>query len=345
MRNTQKISLFAAALSLFLVGCGSSSNEPSTKPEGSGAVASGSTAPSDLAGKINIDGSTTVYPIVSAIVEDFSKANKNVVVTANKAGTGSGFQKFERGEIEIATASRPIKAEEEAKLKAKGIDFIEIPIAYDGVSIIVSKSNTAIDKITTEELKKAWSEGSTVKSWADVRAGLPADKVTFYGPTDNHGTYEYFTEAINGKKNSIRKEYQPNQEYTAIVNSVAGDKNGIAFVGYNYFAENTDKIKAIPVNGILPSEETIANGTYTPLSRPLFLYVSKAAMEKNGAVKAFVSYALSKMGDDAVKEAKYVVLPAETKAAIAQHVSKLEVGTKFKDFKPGNKLTDLYKSK
>ena len=343
VKNFTALIVGTISLAALVTGCGDGKDKPAeTGPKVS--TTDEGTKPSGE-NTLSIDGSTTVYPIVSAMAEDFGKANPGTKPVVNKAGTGSGFQKFSRGEIDIATASRPIEAKEEATLKEKGIEYIEIPIAYDGVSVIVNPENKWFDAATTEELKKAWSEGSAVKTWADIRSGLPSDKITFYGPTDNHGTYEYFTEAINGKKNSIRKEYQPNQEYTAIVSAVAGDKNGIAFVGYNYFAENKDKIKAVTVNGVSPSETTIADGTYKPLSRPLFIYVNKERMTKKTSVKLFVDYAMSKVGDSAISEAKYVVLPAETKAAIQDHVTKMVTGTKFKDFKPGNKLEDLYKSK
>ncbi len=341
----KKLNVFcgAAVLGAMALGLGSGCSGDSSSKDKAATDGSSKNAEAPISGALAIDGSTTVYPIVSAATEDFVKANPDVKATVSKAGTGSGFKKFERGEIDIAAASRPIKDTEEAALKAKGIEYIEIPIAYDGVSIIVSKSNTTFDKTTVEELKKAWSEGSTVKTWADLRAGLPAAKMAFYGPTENHGTYEYFTEAVNGKKNSIRKDTQLNQEYTAIVNSVAGDKNGIAYVGYNYYAENKDKVTAVAVGGILPTEATIADGTYTPLSRPLFIYVNKKAMADKPAVKGFVQYLMSEKGDGAVKEAKYVILPPETRAAIKAHVDAQETGSKFGKFKPGDKMGDLYK--
>lgn len=302
-------------------------------------------ATSKLSGDLKIDGSTTVYPIISVLAEDFKVGNPGVSSTVGKAGTGSGMKKFIAGEIDIATASRSIKDDEVKALADKKIEFIEIPVAYDGVSVIINPGNTWAADITSAELKTAWSKDSKVTTWDQINPKFPKDKVTFYGPTDNHGTYEYFTEAINGKKNEIRKEYQPNQEYTAIVSSVAGDKGGIAFVGYNYYADAKDKVKALTINGVGPEEKTIADGTYKPLSRPLFIYVNKASMDSKPQVKAFVEFALGEKGKDAVKEAKYVLLGDDVMTQIKAHVAAGTAGTMMKDFKPGMKLSDVYAKK
>lgn len=327
-------------MALVLIGCGgpAGNNEPTSSTTGTTA------ASSDLSGDISIDGSTTVAPIAKFLAEDFSAANKGVKISVNQSGTGSGFKKFMEGSLDIATASRPIKDDEVKSLEEKKIEFVEIPVAYDGISIIVNPENTWATDITPDELKKAWSKDSTVTTWDQINAKFPKEKITFFGPTDNHGTYEYFTEAINGKKNEIRKEYQPNQEYTAIVTAVAGDKSGMAFVGYNYYAENMSKVKALSVNGIAPDEKTIADGTYKPLSRPLFIYVNKASMEKP-QVKAFVEFALGDNGKTAVTEAKYVLLGDDVMAQIKAHVAANTAGTMMKDFKPGMKLSDVYTKK
>jgi phosphate transport system substrate-binding protein len=245
------------------------------------------------------------------------------------------------GNLDIATASRPIKDDEIKALEAKKIEFIEIPVAYDGLTVIVNPANTWATDVTAEELKKAWSKDSTVTTWDQINAKFPKEKITFYGPTDNHGTYEYFTEAINGKKNEIRKEYQPNQEFTAIVSAVAGDKSAMAFIAYNYFAESKDKVKALTVNGVGPEEKTIADGTYKPLSRPLFIYVNKKSMGRP-EVKAFVDFALGPKGKDAVTESKYVLLGDDVVAKVTAHVASGTAGTMMKDFKPGMKLSDVY---
>ena len=232
-------------------------------------------------GDIVIDGSTTVFPVAQAMAEDFKAEHPEANPSVNKSGTGSGFQKFSRGEIDIATASRPIERKEDAELRIKGIAYIEIPIAYDGVSLVVNPQNSWVDHLSMAELKRAWSSASTVKLWSDIRTGFPQSPIVFHGPTDNHGTYEYFTEAVNGKKDDLRADCQKDQDYNPIIQAVAGDKNAMAYVGFNYYMENQDKVKIVPIdsgNGpITPSESTIADGKYAPLSRPLFLNVNNAS--------------------------------------------------------------------
>ena len=333
---------FIIGAAMALIGCGNPAPEGTNAPT---TTTGGTARTTGLSGEISIDGSTTVAPIATLLAEDFKKETEGkVTVTVNKSGTGSGFKKFMDGKLDIATASRPVKDDEFKSLEAKGIEFIEIPIAYDGVSVIVNPENKWATDITPGELKTAWSKDSTVTTWDQINAKFPKEKITFYGPTDNHGTYEYFTEAINGKKNEIRKEYQPNQEYTAIVSAVAGDKGGMAFVGYNYYAENMTKVKALTVNGIGPDEKTIADGTYKPLSRPLFIYVNKKSMDKP-QVKAFVEFALGDKGKAAVTESKYVLLGDDVMAQIKAHVAAGTAGTMMKDFKPGMKLSDVYTKK
>lgn len=331
-----------ATVSLSLVGCGNSGSGTEEKSTGAAATgSSGSKPTAELNGSVTLDGSSTVFPIANVMGEDFMDANGGVKVTVNKSGTGSGMQKFSRGEIDIATASRPIEQKEVDALKAANIDFIEIPIAYDGVSVIVNKANP-VAKLTPAQLKSAWSTAATVNDWTGL--GGPAGKIAFYGPSDNHGTYEYFTEAIDGKKGDIRKDYQANQDYNVVVQSVAGDKNGIGYVGFNYYIENQDKVKAVPIDAgkgpIAPSEATIADGTYAPLSRPLFLYVSKKAYDRP-EVKAFVDFAIGDGGLKAVKEAKYVPLPADALASVKKHVADGKTGSLFIDAKPGDSVTTL----
>jgi phosphate transport system substrate-binding protein len=340
--NVSKVGLtILVASSLILAGCDGGKGDSTASATGSTLSGTSGEPKSSVSGPLTVDGSTTVYPIASAMGEDFGKANPDVKVVVNKSGTGSGFQKFERGEIDIATASRAIKGSEEDALKKKGIDYIEVPIAFDGVSIVVNPKNTWATNTTVEEMKKAWAPGSSVKLWSDINPSYPKDPIKFYGPSDNHGTYEYFTEAIVGKKNSIRTDYQPNQEYTAIIQAVSGDKDSIAYVGFNYFDTNKDKVKALTVGGVGPSAETIIGGTYTPLSRPLFLYVSKSSYSTKPAVKAFVDYALSTDGLKAVTEASYVLLPNTAYDLVKKRVSTVTTGSVFKDAKPGMKIEEV----
>jgi phosphate transport system substrate-binding protein len=327
----------AAAVSIAAWACNSSTADDSTG--GKGPQTTGSSE-SPVSGPVLIDGSTTVYPIVLAMGEDFRDANKGVEMTVNKAGTGSGFKKFIAGETDIATASRPIDAKENDELKAKSIDYIEVPIAYDGLTIIIHPDNTWAKSMTMDQLKKAWAPGSTVATWADINPAWPKEKINFYGPSDNHGTYEYFTEAVAGKKGSIRDGYQPNQEYNAVVQAVGGDKNAIGYVGFNYFEENKDKVKAVTINGVAPSSSTIENGTYTPLSRPLFIYVRKDALENKPQVKAFVEYALN-AGLGAVTEAQYVQLPKDVYDTVKANLKDMKTGSLFLHAKPGMPMKDV----
>lgn len=322
-----------AISAVVVVSCSCGKSDETPTPGGTDAKVSGS---------ISIDGSTTVYPIVNTLAEDFGKANPDVKLDVTKSGTGSGFKKFIEGNLDICMASRTIEDKEEADLKAKGIEYVEVPIAYDGVSVVVNPANTFIGSMTLDELKKAWGPDSTVKKWSDIRAGLPAEEITFNGPTDNHGTYEYFTEKV-AKKNEIRKEYRPNQEYNAIVQAVASDKNGIAYMGYSYYIENKDKLKIVPVDGVEPTPETIANGTYKPLSRTLFIYVSKKALDSKPEVKKFVEYALGE-GVSAVTENEYVELPKEAYDLVKARVAAGKTGSIFAKAEAGKTTVDILKA-
>lgn len=328
-----------AALAVGLVvACGPKGGDT---PEATTGGTTASTAPSgNLSGSVSIDGSTTVYPIVSYMGDDFGKSNDKVNVSVTKSGTGSGFKKFIEGNLDICTASRTIEAEEDADCKAKGIEYIEVPIAYDGVSLVVNPGNTAVSDLTVEELQKAWGPDSTVTKWSEIRAGLPDEKITFYGPTDNHGTYEYFTEKAVGKKNAIRKAYQPMQEYNQIVEAVKSDKSGFAYMGYSYYIENKDSLKMVKVNGVEATPETIANGSYTPLSRTLFLYVNKKSYDSKPEVKAFVDFALAG-GLASVEEADYVKLPEEAYTMIKERVSGSKTGSIFLSAEKGKTTVEI----
>lgn len=332
MKITKNWALIALVAAIS-IGCGDKGAATETTGTAGGTSAA-------LSGSVDIDGSSTVFPIVSMMTEDFQKANSGVKATANKSGTGSGFKKFAEGNLDICVASRTIDEKEEAALKEKGIEYIEVPIAFDGVSIVVNPANTAVSDLTVDELKKAWAPNSTVTKWSDIRAGLPDDKITFYGPTDNHGTYEYFTEKIVGEKNQIRKEYQPNQEYSTIVSSVEADKNGFGYMGYSYFIESKDKLKAVKVDGVEATPETIENGSYKPLSRVLFMYVSKKAYDSKPELKAFVNFALSD-GLGAVEESGYVKLPADAYKLVLDRVTAGKTGSLFSTAESGKPILDI----
>lgn len=269
------------------------------------------TAAEQLAGKVSVDGSSTVYPITEAMAEEFGKVHNKVRVTVGISGTGGGFKKFVAGEIDISDASRPIKDSEEAMARTNGIEYIELPVAFDGLTVVVNPRNTFVDKLTVQELKKIWQPGSTVKLWSDVREGWPQETIKLYGPGTDSGTFDYFTEAVNGKEGASRPDYTASEDDNMLVQGVAGDQYALGYFGYAYYVGNKAKLKAVPIDGgkgsVLPSDVTINNGTYQPLSRPIFIYVSKKSAQRP-EVKAFVDFYL-KNSPKLVKEVGYVPLP------------------------------------
>ena len=267
-------------------------------------------------GGVVVDGSSTVFPIVNILAEEFGDRNPGVKVVANKCGTGSGFQKFARGEIDVAAASRPIEPREAAALREAGIAYVEIPIAYDGVTVIVNLLNP-VRSMTTRQLGDAWSRAAT-DDWGAL-GGRPG-RIAFYGPTDNHGTHEVFAEAISGRRGELRRDVQTDQDYNVVVRSVADDRNGMGYVGFDYYSENRDRIKAVAVDGVLPTEASIADGAYKRLARPLYLYVSRRALRRP-EVRAFLTYALGPGGRAAVVEARYVPLPPQALEASRRRVA------------------------
>jgi phosphate transport system substrate-binding protein len=336
-----RIAVIAAASAIF-IGCGNSGAPTGTTETASSAPSNGVKT---AAGKISIDGSTTVYPIAQAFAEDFHKKNDGVVLDVGKSGTGSGMTKFERGEIDIAAASRPIEQKEVDACKAANVEFIEVPIAADGVCVLVNSANTFADKMTIDELKKAFVKGSTVKTWADIHAGWPAEPIKFYGPTSNHGTYDYFTETVCGKKGNLRDDAVLNQEYTALITAIAGDKNALGYVGYAYYQEKKDQAKAVAIDAgkgaVAPSLDTIKDNSYSPLSRPLFLYVSKKSLERQ-EVKDFLKFALGE-GKPLITEADYVLLPDEAYEIAQKLVDAGTTGSKFMTPQPGKSTLDIMK--
>ena len=281
--------LLLASLSLLLVGCGGSK-------QGTG-----------LKGEVLIDGSSTVAPISQAVAEEFSKENSDVNVSVGISGTGGGFKKFVTGEIDIVDASRAMKPEELSTAQKNGIEFIELKIGLDGLTVVANPENTWAQNLTTEDLKKIWADGSTVKTWKDVNPAWPAEPIKLYGPDQDSGTYDYFIEEILGKDGKIRKDYSPSSDDNQLVQGVEGDKGALGYFGYAYYLEQKDKLKAFSVNGILPSDETVKNGTYKPLSRPLYLYINKKSFAEKAQVKSFIQFYI-KNATELVKSSGYVPL-------------------------------------
>ena len=307
--SLRRLGALVAATLLAIAACSSAG---STAAPSSGATAAPSAA---LGGSVTIDGSSTVYPITEAVAEEFQKANPGVRVTVAFSGTGGGFKKFCSGETDLNDASRPIKADsadEGAGCKSRGIDPIEMQVAIDGLSVLVNPANNWVDCLTTAELRKIWDRDSAVKTWADVRAGWPADTIKLFGPGADSGTFDYFTEVINGKAKQSRSDYTQSEDDNALVTGIAGDKNALGYFGFAYYEENRNKLKVVPIDGgdgcVTPSLETIAAGSYTPLARPLYIYPSAQSLKKP-AVAAFVKYYLDNV-NIFVDDVGYIEAPA-----------------------------------
>lgn len=266
-------------------------------------------------GRIDIDGSSSVYPVTEAVAEEFRVDHGDVRVTVGVSGTGGGFKKFARGEIDIANASRPIKKEEAEAVRASGHDFIEIPVAYDGLAVVVSPQNDFVDHLTVEELKKIWEPAAQgkIKSWAQVRDGFPDVPLRLYGAGTSSGTYDYFTEAITGKSKSSRGDYTASEDDNVLVQGVSSDIGGLGYFGLAYYTENKSRLKLVGIdNGkgiVFPTDATVTSGEYSPLSRPEFIYIHSASANKP-EVKDFVKFYMQQ-APALVKEVGYVPLPAD----------------------------------
>lgn len=281
---------------------------------------------------IKIDGSSTVFPITEAVAEDFQTQNRGINVTVGISGTGGGFEKLCNGEIDISNASRPIKQAEMDKCKAAGVEYIELPIAYDALTIVVNPRNTWATNLTVAELKKMWEPEAQGKitNWNQVRAGFPDAPLKLFGPGTDSGTFDYFTEAIVGKSKASRADFTASEDDNVLVQGVSRDANALGYFGFAYYEQNQQRLKAVPIdNGsgpVAPSAVNVENGTYQPLSRPLFIYVSKKATER-AEVQNFVNFYLS--NTDLVTEVGYVPLPNDAYQAAEQHFQERKVGSVF----------------
>ena len=287
---------------------------------------------------VQVDGSSTVFPITEAVAEEFQKAKRGKVrVTVGISGTGGGFKKFCRGEIDVTDASRPISASEIKLCKEAGIQFVELPVAFDALTVVINPKNDWAATMTPADLKKMWepSAQGKVNNWNQIRSSWPNAPLKLFGPGADSGTFEYFTEAVVGKSKASRGDFTASEDDNILVQGVATDRNALGYFGYAYYAENTNKLKAAAIDGgkgpVSPSAKTVENGTYQPLSRPIFIYVSKKSMSKP-EVKEFVDYYL-KNAAPLVKQVKYVPLPAKAYSIAADHFNKGKFGTVF-DGKP-----------
>ena len=284
---------------------------------------------------VKIDGSSTVYPITEAVAEEFQKAEKNAIkVTVGISGTGGGFKKFCRGEIDISDASRPILKKEMEACTAAGIKYFELPVAFDALTVVVNPKNSFIKQMSVEELKKMWEPAAQAKitRWNQINPAWPDAPLKLFGAGSDSGTFDYFTEAIVGKAKSSRGDYTASEDDNVLVQGVTQDVNAIGYFGYAYYAENTGKLKSVPVvnpkgKAVEPSMDNVINGAYEPLSRPIFIYVNQKAYDRP-EVKKFVEYYM-KHGAKLSKEVKYVPLPPKAYTGNMEHLQKGKLGTVF----------------
>jgi len=285
---------------------------------------------------VKIDGSSTVYPITEAVAEEFQTAQRGAIkVTVGISGTGGGFKKFCRGEIDIADASRPIVKKEMDACRAAGIQYIEIPVAYDALTVVINPKNDWLGSITVDELKKIWEPAAqtNVTRWNQINPTWPAEELKLYGPGADSGTFDYFTEAVVGKAKSSRGDFTASEDDNVLVQGVSRDKGALGYFGYAYYAENSKKLKAVPIIekagavAVSPSFETVKNGTYQPLSRPIFIYINAAALNKP-EVRSFVDFYLTE-GPALAASVKYVPLPEKAYTLAKENVAKKKLGTAF----------------
>ncbi len=263
----------------------------------------------ELSGDIEIDGSSTVFPVTAAVAEEFRKEHGSVQVNVGFSGTGGGFKRFAAGETAISDASRPIKESEAEAAAANGIEYIELKIGTDGLSVMVSPQNDFVDCLSVDQLHEIWKPESTVNNWNQINPDWPDNKINLYGPGTDSGTFDYFTEEINGEAKLSRADYTASEDDNVLVRGIAGDRNALGYFGYAYYIENADKLKVIGVDHgegcVLPSPETIEDGSYGKLSRPLFIYVDVDALKNRSEVAAFVDFFLDN-APTLVREVGYI---------------------------------------
>jgi phosphate transport system substrate-binding protein len=335
-------SAITAAILTMAIGCGGAP-EGGAKPNGGNAETGGDAG---LAGKIDINGSSTVFPIAEILVEEFKSRNPEVQLALGQDGTGKGMALLIEKAIDISNASRPIKAEEVEGAEKAGVEFVEIPVAFDGLCIVVHPSNTWLKKITIDQLKRIWAPESKVKTWKDVDPAWPATEIALFGPTAEHGTYEYFNEVVNGDGALTRSDYQANNDYNSLINGVAQEEKALAYVGFAYYKANMEAVRAVPVvnpegAAIAPGEESILDGTYAPLSRPLFMYARKESLDRP-EVKAFVMDALGR-SNKAISDSGYVPLPDALYETVRTRVEEGVTGTVMDQYKPGMMFEEVLK--
>ena len=305
--QTKRLTRIALLLGLvaLLAGCGAGRGDDD---EAGGETTTAASGGGDLSGRIEADGSSTVGPYTTAAAEKFQGEQPDVQITVGVSGTGGGFERFCRGETDISNASRPIKDEEAKLCKDGGIDFVEFQVANDALTVVVNKDNDWVTCLTTAQLKQIWGPGSKVDNWQDVDASYPDEKLSLFGPGTDSGTFDYFTGEINGEEGASRSDYAASEDDNTTVTGVSGEQGGLGYFGFSYFEENQDTLTALEIDGgdgcVAPSVETAQNGTYKPLSRPLFIYVKQESLSRP-EVEAFLRYTLD--NEQAIAEASQFV--------------------------------------
>lgn len=320
LANTLGLALIAV-----VVGCGPSGDTTSSDD----AVE----VNTEIKGEIKVDGSSTVYPISEAVIAQFGEKYPNINIPLGQSGTGSGFKRFIKGETEISDASRPIKFEEFQALKDAGIPFVELPVAYDGLTIVVHKDNNWVDQLTVEELQKIFTVAGGAIKWSDVRAGWPDSPIAIFAPGTASGTFDYFKEVVAGDEGQLRNDMSTSEDDNVLVTGVAGSPDAIGFFGVAYFEENQDKLKAVPIvnpelsKAVSPTSENIESGDYAPFSRPLFIYVAAETLGRPD-VKLLVKYYLEN-APQLAGETGYVALPGEVYETARKVVQERKTGTHY----------------
>lgn len=310
MKKWQYLASTALLGSAILLGaCGADEEETDTSAASETPTEQADNGSAQLTGNVAGDGSSTVAPITEALVEEYAAVQKDVRVAVGVSGTGGGFEKFINGETDFSNASRPIKDTEVEKLKEAGVEYTEFELAYDGLSVVVHPENTWANDLTVEQLKQIWVEDGSTKKWSDIDPSWPAEEIVFYSPGSDSGTYDYFDEIILDGEDIV-KSATLSEDDNVLVQGVTADKNAIGYFGYAYYLENKDKLQVVTVNGVEPTNDTIESGEYSPLSRPLFVYVSNAAVKENEATYDFIKFTLENAGEMA-EVVGYVSLPAE----------------------------------
>lgn len=295
---------------------------------------------------VRIDGSSTVFPITEAVAEEFMKLHRNVQVTVGISGTGGGFKRFCAGETDISDASRPISASEIAECAKNGIQFVELPVAYDGLSVVVNPENNWAGSMTMAELKRIWEPSSAINKWNQVRPEWPNEEIVLVGAGTDSGTFDYFTEAVVGRAKASRPDYIASEDDNVLVQAIADSRYALGYFGYSYYVENKDKLKLAAIDDgkgggpVLPSGGTITDGSY-PLSRPLLIYVAASAEQTTG-IKELVEYYLSDEGIALAEEVGYIALPQEVYQAVRNRFEQGKAGTVYVESASGKTLEELY---